>query len=72
MKPSWFCVTCKVDNGCCIEIWESIVYATTALQAGIIAETDWNTRDSETFATVQSIRKLSETEIYSKRVRSIA
>lgn len=72
MKPSWFCVTCKVDNGCCIEPWESLVCAETESQARFIAEADWNTRDSETFATTQSVRRISETEIYTKKVRSIA
>lgn len=69
MKPSWFCVTCKVDNGCRIETWQSLVYATTASQAKLMAKADWETRDNETVAEVLSVRMISETEIFTRQVR---
>lgn len=69
MKPSWFCVVCKVDNGCTIEKWRSMVYATTATEAAKMAKADWEVRDNETVATVLSVRMISETEIFTTRAR---
>lgn len=69
MQGTWFVVTCKVDNGCRIETWDSIVYALTVSQAKLMAKADWHSRDNETTAEVLSARKLSETEIITRPVR---
>ena len=69
MKHSWFCVVCKVDNGCTIEKWCSMVCATTATEAAKMAKADWEVRDNETVATVLSVRMISETEIFTTRER---
>ena len=69
MQSAWFVVTCKVDNGCRIETWDSIVCALTISQAKLMAKADWHSRDSETTAEVLSARKLSETEIITRQVR---
>ena len=71
MKGAWFLVTCKVDNGCRIETWESLVYALTASQAKLMAKADWETRDNETTASILSARKISETEILTRQVGTI-
>ena len=69
MKSAWFVVTCKVDNGCRIEKWQSIVYALTLSQAKFKVYSYWKSQDSETTAEILSVRKLSETEIIHMEVR---
>ena len=69
MKGFWFCVKCKVDNGCTIENWDSIVFAKDALQAAQMAKADWEVRDNETVADVLSVRMVHETEIFTMRTR---
>lgn len=69
MKGAWFVVTCKVDNGCRIETWKSIVYAENAMDAMKIAKADWEVRDNETVAEVQAVRMIYETEIFTMQVR---
>lgn len=69
MKGAWFCVTCVVDNGCRIEKWKSIVYAEHAMDAMKIAKADWEVRDNETIATVEAVRMIHETEIFTMQVR---
>ena len=69
MKGSWFCVKCKVDNGCTIENWNSLVFAKDALQAAQMAKADWEVRDNETVADVLFVRMVNETEIFTMRTR---
>ena len=72
MQSAWFVVTCEVDNGCRIEEWRSIVNALTASQAKLMVYEDWKSRDNETTAKILSVRHLSEIEIISMKVRTIA
>ena len=69
MKGAWFVVTCKVDNGCRIETWDTIVYAVTLSSAKMQVYHDWISRDNETTAEILSARKLSETEVIRMQVR---
>lgn len=69
MKGAWFVVTCKVDNGCRIETWDSLVYAVTLSSAKWEVYNYWTSRDSETTVEILSVRKLSEKEIMHMQVR---
>lgn len=69
MKGTWFVVTCRVDNGCRIETWDSIVYAVTPSSAEMEVLRDWISHDSETTVQILSTRKLSEKEITRMQVR---
>ena len=69
MNGNWFCVKCKVDNGCTIENWNSLVFAENEAQAQLMAKSDWEVRDNETVAEVLSVRMVHETEIFTMRTR---
>lgn len=69
MQFAWFVVTCKVDNGCRIETWQSIVCTPTVTQAKGIVYKYWLSQDSETTAEILDARKLSPTETIHVQVR---
>ena len=71
MKKAWFSVLCEVDNGCTLELWQSIVRAYTLSEAKRIAKHDWQSKDSETVASVLSCHILPEDEIVKMKVRNI-
>lgn len=67
MRSDWFIVTCKVDNGCTVERYNTFVNALTASQAKFQAKKYWESQ-YDTSATIENCRHLQASEIFAMRV----
>jgi hypothetical protein len=67
MRSDWFIVTCKVDNGCTVERYNTFVNALTASQAKFQVIKYWDSQ-YDTIVTIENCRHLQASEIFAMKI----